>query len=81
MDRFETCFVAIRWVVYAFIGCFLSVIFIGSVSLREEYIKTTFLVVAIHENNQTLLIAFGMTVKNNIYCCTVFLMMLREALR
>nr|KAJ0218673.1 hypothetical protein LSAT_V11C300149380 [Lactuca sativa] len=30
---------------------------------------------------QTLLIAFGLAMKNNLYCCTWFLMRLKEALR
>nr|KAJ0208732.1 hypothetical protein LSAT_V11C400170670 [Lactuca sativa] len=40
-----------------------------------------FIAVAIDENNQTLLIGFGLVVENNIYCCTWFLMRLIEALR
>ena len=38
-------------------------------------------VVAINRNNQTLPIAFGIAVENNFYCCTWFLIRLREALR
>nr|KAJ0189129.1 hypothetical protein LSAT_V11C800396290 [Lactuca sativa] len=81
MDRFEACFVAIGWVIHAFICCFLSVIFIGSVHLREDYLKTMFGTVAINRNNQTLPIEFGMAVENNLYYCIWFLMRLREALR
>nr|KAJ0212913.1 hypothetical protein LSAT_V11C400164950 [Lactuca sativa] len=72
MDRFK---------LYAFIGCFLPVIFISSVPLRGDYLKTMFVVVAIYGNNKTLPIAFALAVENNLYCCTWFLMRLREALR
>nr|KAJ0194980.1 hypothetical protein LSAT_V11C700351690 [Lactuca sativa] len=81
MDRFETCFMAIGWIVHAFIGCFLPVILIGNVPLRREYLKTMFIAVAINENNQTLNIAFVLVVENNLYCCIWFVIRLRKALR
>nr|KAJ0210404.1 hypothetical protein LSAT_V11C400197430 [Lactuca sativa] len=67
--------------VHAFIGCFLLVIFIGSVPRRGEYIKTMFAVVDIDGNIQTLPIVFGLAVEYNLYRCTWFLKRLREALR
>nr|KAJ0191657.1 hypothetical protein LSAT_V11C800435790 [Lactuca sativa] len=91
MNRFEVRFVAIGWVgdIFVFYTFLLSmhyrlllhVIFIVSVPLRGDYLKTMFVAVAIDENNQILPIAFGLAVKNNLYCCTWFLMRLREALR
>nr|KAJ0188970.1 hypothetical protein LSAT_V11C800427210 [Lactuca sativa] len=78
MDHFQVCFVAIGCVLHAFIGCLLSVVFIGSVYLREYHLNTMFVAVAIDENNQTLPIAFGMAEENNIDCCTWFLMKLKE---
>nr|KAJ0227193.1 hypothetical protein LSAT_V11C100030650 [Lactuca sativa] len=81
MDRFEACFVVIGWVInsflfpqiikiHAFVGCFLPVIFTGSVPLRGDYPKTMFVVVAIDGNNHTLSIACGLAVENNLYYCT-----------
>nr|KAJ0189984.1 hypothetical protein LSAT_V11C800391450 [Lactuca sativa] len=78
MDRFQSCFLAIRWVVHVFINCFLPVIFIGSVRLRGDYLKTMFVAVAKDGNNLTFPIAFGMTVENNLVSCTWFLMSLGQ---
>nr|KAJ0221401.1 hypothetical protein LSAT_V11C200064910 [Lactuca sativa] len=80
MDRFQSCFLAIGWVVHEFINCFLPVIFIGSARLRGNYLKTMFVVVAKDGNNLTFSIAFGMAVENNMVSCTWFLMRLKESL-
>nr|KAJ0212858.1 hypothetical protein LSAT_V11C400192710 [Lactuca sativa] len=80
MDRFQSCFLAIGWVVHAFINCFLSVIFIGSVHLRGNYLKTMFVVVTKDGNNLNFPIAFGTAVENNLVSCTWFLMRLKESL-
>nr|KAJ0221734.1 hypothetical protein LSAT_V11C200083050 [Lactuca sativa] len=58
----------------------LPVIFICSVPLRGDYLKTMFVAVVIDRNNQTLPIAFGLVVENNLYYYTWFLMRLKEAL-
>nr|KAJ0214557.1 hypothetical protein LSAT_V11C400181910 [Lactuca sativa] len=62
-------------------GCFLSIVFIGNVPLRWEYLKTMFVTVVIDGNKQTLLIVFCMVMENNLYCCTWFLMRLRKTLK
>nr|KAJ0198852.1 hypothetical protein LSAT_V11C600331180 [Lactuca sativa] len=80
MDRFQLCFVVIGCVPNAFIGCLLSVIFIGSVHLRENYLKTMFVVVAMDRSNQTVHITFRIGMANNIDSCTWFLIRLKEAL-
>nr|KAJ0211506.1 hypothetical protein LSAT_V11C400166390 [Lactuca sativa] len=51
------------------------------VPLRGDYLKTMFIAVAIDRNNQTLSVTFFLAVENNIYCCTWFLIRLRESLR
>nr|KAJ0201589.1 hypothetical protein LSAT_V11C600311660 [Lactuca sativa] len=61
-----------------FEACFVA---IGWCPCKRDYLKTMFVAVAIDMNNQTLPIAFGLTMENNLYCCTRFLMRLREALR
>nr|KAJ0202608.1 hypothetical protein LSAT_V11C500249720 [Lactuca sativa] len=81
MDRFQSCFLAIGWVVHAFLNCFLPVIFICSVRLRGDYLKTMFVVVAKDGNNLAFPIAFGMAVENNFVSCTWFLLRLKEILR
>nr|KAJ0202399.1 hypothetical protein LSAT_V11C600314060 [Lactuca sativa] len=50
--------------------CLLHVIYIGSVRLRGDHLKTMFVAVAMDENNHTLPIAFGMGVTNNVDSCT-----------
>nr|KAJ0223280.1 hypothetical protein LSAT_V11C200095920 [Lactuca sativa] len=81
MDHFKACYVVIGRVVHAFISCFLYVIFIRSVSLRGDSLKTMFVAVAIDGNNHILPIAFGLAMENNPYRFTWFLIRLREALR
>nr|KAJ0201522.1 hypothetical protein LSAT_V11C600312530 [Lactuca sativa] len=80
MDLFEACFVAIGWVVHAFIGCFLPIIFVDSFHLGGDYLKTMFVVDAIKGNKKTFQIAFGLPMENNLYYCTWLLMRLKEAL-
>nr|KAJ0212805.1 hypothetical protein LSAT_V11C400182880 [Lactuca sativa] len=80
MDRFQSCFLAIGWVVYAFVNCFLPVLYIGSVCLRGDYLKTMFVAVAKDGNNLTIHIAFGMAVEYNVVSYTCFLMRLKECL-
>nr|KAJ0218848.1 hypothetical protein LSAT_V11C300117200 [Lactuca sativa] len=79
MDRFQSCFLAIRWVVHAFINFFFPVIFIGSVHHRGNYLKTMFVAVAKDGNKLTFPIAFGMVVENNLVSCSWFLMRLKES--
>nr|KAJ0201852.1 hypothetical protein LSAT_V11C600324940 [Lactuca sativa] len=50
--------------VHAFICCFLHVIFIYSVHLRGDHLKTMFIAVVINENNQTIHIAFALAMEN-----------------
>nr|KAJ0186145.1 hypothetical protein LSAT_V11C900498940 [Lactuca sativa] len=73
MDHFQLCFVFIAYVLHVSIGCLLSVIFIGSVLLRWDYLMIMFIAFAMDENNHTLPIAFGNGVTNN------FLIWLKEA--
>nr|KAJ0226328.1 hypothetical protein LSAT_V11C100028320 [Lactuca sativa] len=40
-----------------------------------------FVAVAIDRNNQTLCIAFGLAMRNNLYCCTWFLMSVFKYMR
>nr|KAJ0210515.1 hypothetical protein LSAT_V11C400160820 [Lactuca sativa] len=80
MDRFQSCFLAIGWVVHAFVNCFLLVLYIGSVRLRGDYLKTMFVAVAKDGNNLTIPIAFGMAFENNVVSSTWFLMRLKECL-
>nr|KAJ0199358.1 hypothetical protein LSAT_V11C600317800 [Lactuca sativa] len=54
MDRFQSCFLAIGWVVYF-------------VRLQGNYLKTMFVIVAKDGNNLTFPIAFGMAVENNLF--------------
>nr|KAJ0195894.1 hypothetical protein LSAT_V11C700375820 [Lactuca sativa] len=80
MDRFQSCFLTIGWVVHAFVNCFLPVLYIGSVCLKGDYLKTIFVAVAKDGNNLTIPIAFGMAVENNVVSSTWFLMRLKECL-
>lgn len=58
----------------------MYVIFIGSVCLRGDYLNIMFIVMAMDENNQTLLLAIGLAVENNLCYCTWFLMRPNECL-
>nr|KAJ0222859.1 hypothetical protein LSAT_V11C200072770 [Lactuca sativa] len=48
-------------------SCLLHIIFIGSVILRGDYIYTMFIAVSMDGNNQTLPIAFGLGMTNNVF--------------
>nr|KAJ0192438.1 hypothetical protein LSAT_V11C800395340 [Lactuca sativa] len=83
MDRFQSFFLAIGWVVHAFVNYCLPVLYIGSVRLRGDYLKTMFVVVAVakYGNNLTIPIAFGMAVENNVVSSTWSITRLKECLR
>nr|KAJ0223080.1 hypothetical protein LSAT_V11C200064920 [Lactuca sativa] len=81
LDRFQLCFVVIRCVINAFLGCMLPVIFIDSVHIQGEYLNSMFIAVAMGGNKNTTPIAFGIGVANNVNSCTWFLMRLKDAIR
>nr|KAJ0208661.1 hypothetical protein LSAT_V11C400166190 [Lactuca sativa] len=58
---------------HTFIGCLLLVIFICSMHLRGDYLNTMFILVVMDVNNQTLPIAFGLGMVNNVDSFTWFL--------
>nr|KAJ0188459.1 hypothetical protein LSAT_V11C900494690 [Lactuca sativa] len=80
LDRFELCFFAIQCVINAFLRCMLSVIFIGSVRIRGEYVNSMFVAVSMDGNNNTTPIEFGIEVANNVNSYTWFLMRLKDAI-